>query len=169
MTTKQCGTRPKVLCIDDDPAITSAIERRLQGYEVDVLTAYFGTQGIWLAVTEHPDAIITDMRMPNGQGDYVVECLKKRDDTNKIPVVVLSGQKDCQTKQRMLALGVERYLQKPMTMDQVVDVLVKLIHLRAVSDDVADSVTVVVQLIRENDCSLKNGILSCGNSPPATG
>lgn len=129
MTFLDLQNRPKVLCIDDDPAIVTAIERHLARYDVEVHTAFLGKQGIWTAVTETPDVIITDLRMPHGNGEYVVECLKGRSDTCEIPVIVLTGQRDPQIKRWMMTLGIERYLQKPLRMEKLVHELGKLIDM----------------------------------------
>lgn len=105
--------KPKVLCIDDDPAITNLIRMRLSRYDLDVRTASDGTEGMWLAMNEPPDVIITDLKMPHGDGDYVVECLKGGSSTCEIPVIALTGQKDHDIELWMKTLGVEHYLHKP--------------------------------------------------------
>ncbi len=122
--------KPKILCIDDDPDVIAAMTTRFNQYEVEIHTAFFGTQGIWAAVTEKPDVIITDLRMPNGDGDYVVECLKGRSDTCDIPVIVLTGQRDQQIKQWMRTLGVQSYLHKPVSMEQLLSELGKYVGLQ---------------------------------------
>ncbi len=53
---------PLMLCVDDDPEISQAIALRLRNYQVNVLRAFYGAQGMWLAVTEKPDFVITDVR-----------------------------------------------------------------------------------------------------------
>lgn len=121
---------PCVLCIDDDPGVTTAIEARLNEFDVTVTTAYFGSQGIWQAVCDPPDVIITDLRMPNGGGDYVVECLKGREETARIPVIVLTGQRDPEMKRWMMALGARGYLQKPINPTRLVQCLSRHIELR---------------------------------------
>jgi DNA-binding response OmpR family regulator len=127
---KQLDKRPKILCIDDDPAIATAIAIRLRPYNVDVVSAFFGAQGIWLAVTEEPDVIITDMRMPQGEGRHVVECLQERADTCDIPVIVLTGIRDVNIELRMRALGVKWYFHKPLHFDTLRDALTKIIDLQ---------------------------------------
>jgi response regulator RpfG family c-di-GMP phosphodiesterase len=130
MNNKQLSrTGPLVLCIDDDPAIATALSLRLQSYEVRVATAYFGAQGIWLAVTERPDAIVTDLRMPQGHGHYVVECLRSRADTRDVPVIVLTGCRDQDSQKRMLSLGVRHYLHKPIPFDDLLEALATYIPL----------------------------------------
>jgi response regulator RpfG family c-di-GMP phosphodiesterase len=118
-----------VLCIDDDPAIATVLSLRLRSYNVQVAMAYFGQQGIWVAVTERPDVIITDLGMPQGQGHYVVECLRNRADTQDMPVIVLTGCHDKENQKRMHALGVEHYLYKPIRFEALLDALADYISL----------------------------------------
>jgi response regulator RpfG family c-di-GMP phosphodiesterase len=124
---------PKILCVDDDPAIATAISMRLAQYDVEVLKAFFGTHGVWIAVTQHPDVVITDLRMPNGNGDYVVECLKGRADTWDIPVIVLTGCREDWRERSIRGLGVEHYLRKPIQVGKLLDAVRRHIELRPVT------------------------------------
>lgn len=130
MSTADAPVRPKILCIDDDPAVSAALNMRLNRWDVEFHSAFFGTHGIWLAVTEKPDLIITDMRMPNGEGGYVVECLKTRADTRAIPIIVMTGRRDPETERAMLLLGVQSYLHKPIHFDRLLAELKKYVELR---------------------------------------
>ncbi|HEV3005737.1 MAG TPA: response regulator [Pirellulales bacterium] len=118
----------RVLCIDDDPDVCRGIELRLRNDGVDVTCAYFGTQGLWLAMTSKPDVVITDIGMPSGSGDYIVECLKRNAQTRRIPLLVLSGRKDDAMRHRLLSLGVERWLTKPIRHDDLIAVLRPLVR-----------------------------------------
>ena len=130
MSEKAFQNRPKILCIDDDPAITMAIRLRLVRYEVEVLTATNGTDGTWMAMNEQPDVIITDLRMPHGGGDYMMECLKGRSDTSEIPVIALTGRYDTQAKCWMQTMGVKHYLHKPLRIEKLFFALEEYIDLR---------------------------------------
>jgi DNA-binding response OmpR family regulator len=110
---------PTILCIDDDPQIPEAIRIRLRPYQVEVLCAYHGMHGFWLAMTERPDLVITDMRMPQGQGDYVVECLRNNSDTSAIPVIVLTGQCKSDVQHRLHGLNVDAVFTKPVRFDEL--------------------------------------------------
>ncbi|HTU24640.1 MAG TPA: response regulator [Pirellulales bacterium] len=125
-----CPTRPRILCIDDDAAILAALTTRFKPYDVEVLTACNGKHGIWLAVTEKPDVVVTDLRMPHGDGDYLVECLKMRPDTWDIPVIVLTGVNDRETRRWMLTLGVSAYLNKPLSFDALVAAVRRQIEIK---------------------------------------
>jgi len=122
--------RPKLLCIDDDPEISAAISMRMRQYEVEVLCAYHGMHGYWQAVTERPDLVITDLRMPQGAGDDIVECLKNNAATRHIPIVVLSGQRGTGVKRRMERLGVEEFLTKPVAFSELLEVIERFVVLR---------------------------------------
>lgn len=104
----------QLLCIDDDPDISEAIAARFQHYEIDVLRAYHGMQGYWMAMTEKPDLIITDVRMPVEDGNFVIECLKGNQETFQIPIIVLTGQRDRRLASRLISLGAETVLHKPV-------------------------------------------------------
>ncbi len=118
----------RVLCIDDDPDVCRAIEMRLRDCGADVTCAYFGTQGLWLAMTKNPDVVITDIGMPSGRGDYVIECLKRNSRTSGIRLLVLSGRKDAALRHRLLSLGVEQWLTKPIRDDDLIAALRPLVR-----------------------------------------
>jgi two-component system, OmpR family, response regulator RpaA len=132
------GKLPKILCIDDDPAICQVMQVQLSEYLVEVRAARYGTHGYWEALVHQPDVIITDLRMPQGSGDYVVECLKRNRTTCDIPVIVLTGRDDPALKRYLTALGVKRYFVKPTPFSELCEELKWHIPLEA-RDDAQDS------------------------------
>ncbi len=127
---------PKVLCIDDDPAVSEFMQAHLSDYRVELLSARYGTHGYWEALMHRPDVIITDLRMPQGSGDYVVECLKRNLTTRDIPVIVLSGRDDPALQRYLAVLGVVRYFVKPTPFSELCEELKRHIPLEA-NDEVA--------------------------------
>jgi DNA-binding response OmpR family regulator len=121
---------PTLLTIDDDPQISETITARLSQYEVHVLCAFHGMHGFWLAMTNRPKLIITDVRMPQGSGDYVVDCLRNNSDTREIPIIVLTGQRDSQVEARMMRLGVTDFFIKPALFEQLTAAIRKHIPLK---------------------------------------
>jgi CheY-like chemotaxis protein len=85
--------------------------------------------GFWLAMTNRPDLIITDIKMPQGAGDYVVDCLRSNSDTQDIPVIVLTGQRDPQLEGKMRRMGVEEYFTKPVQFDRLRDAIGRFVRL----------------------------------------
>ena len=121
---------PTLLCVDDDPGIVAAVEMRLRPYAVSVLSSYTGMQGYWQAVERRPDLIITDLRMPQGDGSHFLECLKQNRKTADIPVMVLSGMRSNDLSGRMRHLGAAALLQKPISGKELLAAIAKHIPLR---------------------------------------
>jgi CheY-like chemotaxis protein len=124
-----CRT-PVVLCIDDDPQVVEVIQDYLDRYDVKLLPAYFGTQGIWLAAFHQPDVIITDLHMPQGGGATVIESLRRNARTTAIPIVVLTGRSDPGIDGRVRHLGAENCLHKPLHVHDLLAELRRYIEVR---------------------------------------
>lgn len=121
---------PTILCIDDDPQIAESIALRLNQYEVNVISACHGMHGFWLAMTNRPALVLTDINMPQGAGDYVVDCLRQNSDTQNIPIIVLTGRRDPQLEHQMRHAGADEYLIKPIRFDLLRDAIAKHLPLR---------------------------------------
>jgi CheY-like chemotaxis protein len=124
-----CRT-PTVLCIDDDPHVSEVIQDRLDAYEVKLLKAFFGAQGIWMAVTQNPDVIICDLRMPQGNGATVIECLKRNVQTAAIPIIVLTALHEPGLQHKLEGIGASRYLTKPIHFNDLLGELQRHIEVR---------------------------------------
>ncbi len=103
-----------ILCIDDDPVVVRSIAIRLQPYGIKVKGADNGTQGYLLGVTAQPNLVLLDLKMPNGEGNYVLGKLKDNPRTKDIPVIILTMDKTAGMQRELLALGADAFLTKPM-------------------------------------------------------
>jgi len=124
-----CRT-PTVLCIDDDPQVAEVIQDWLDAYEVRLLRAFFGTQGIWMAATQKPDVIICDLRMPQGDGATVIECLKRNAQTAAIPIIVLTALHEPGLQRHLEKNGASSYLTKPIHFNDLLRELERYIEVR---------------------------------------
>jgi response regulator RpfG family c-di-GMP phosphodiesterase len=122
--------QPAILLIDDDPDVSQSLARYLSRYDVEVLQAYHGAHGIWLATTRRPGLIITDLRMPQGRGQDVVEYLKGRTDTCYIPIIVLTGLHSDELERQMRKQGVEEFFTKPVKLEDLRAVINCFVELR---------------------------------------
>lgn len=126
---------PTILCIDDDPEVSGAMERRLSSYDVRFIRAFHGMHGYAEALKHKPDVIITDLRMPNGDGATILECLRRNRQTAATPVIVLTGLRDRRLKQRLLNLGADEFLNKPLLLDELTHTLERFIELHQREDE----------------------------------
>jgi PAS domain S-box-containing protein len=86
------GKTLKVLVVDDDPSAVELIAVRILYLASTVLRAYGGREAIDSARRELPDLIVLDLMMPEVNGFDVVEALKLRPDTARIPVLVVTAK-----------------------------------------------------------------------------
>jgi CheY-like chemotaxis protein len=140
---------PTLLCIDDDPQISEAIRLRLRDYKVNVLCGFHGTHGFWQAMTEMPDLVITDLRMPQGRGDYIIECLRNNSETRDIPVVVLTGQRGPDVADKIRRLHVQGLLTKPVSFEQLLATIKQHIPLRPREPELAEIRDIMDDLERD--------------------
>ncbi len=85
------GRSLRVLVIDDDPKALELAALHALALGSVVLRAYGGQEGIDIACAELPDLIVLDLMMPDVNGFDVVEALRARADTDKIPILVLTA------------------------------------------------------------------------------
>ncbi len=83
---------PRVLVVDDDPAVHEFLASRLSKFGIDTLYASDAVHGFRIASKERPSVIITDNFMPNGDAQYLLHRLRSTSATENIPVFVISGK-----------------------------------------------------------------------------
>ena len=66
--------KPKILTVDDSKTIRLIVTKALKPFDVDVLEASNGVEGVAVAMREKPDLILLDLTMPIMDGS---ECLAK--------------------------------------------------------------------------------------------
>jgi CheY-like chemotaxis protein len=96
------GRTLNVLVVDDDPKAVELIAVRMLGLATNVLRAYGGREAIDTARRELPDLIILDLMMPDVNGFDVVDALKLRLDTARIPVLVVTAKEISSADRREL-------------------------------------------------------------------
>ncbi len=117
------GQKKKILVVDDERDIVKALMIRLQGAGYEVVTAFDGAQGVFMAHKEKPDLIILDIRMPAGNGFSVAQRLKRSMHTFTIPVIFLTGSPEKNAEEKAMALGARFYVKKPYDPEELLDAI----------------------------------------------
>jgi DNA-binding response OmpR family regulator len=127
MTTqpKALSTR-HVLVVDDDAEIVDTIATTLRSRGMEVSTASDGNQGIAFAETKTPDLVILDLMMPRRSGFLVLERLRQNSET-QMPIIMITGNEGMRHRKYAELLGVNDYIQKPFTMDRLLQAVSKIL------------------------------------------
>lgn len=113
LQTVENATPNHLLIIDDDPASIDLFVIFLSDYGFTITVATHGLQGLAMAGRHQPDMILLDLHMPGLDGFEVLAALKAGEATRNIPVLLLSGRNDVDSKVRGFALGAVDYITKP--------------------------------------------------------
>jgi len=121
---------PVVLVVDDheDTRQMSLIVLRSQGFSA--MAAVGGQAGFVCACEQQPDAIITDLAMPDGDGWEFVHQLSTDPRTKRIPVVMLTACATENVRQRAQQENVAAFFFKPCAPDVLAAELRRLISAR---------------------------------------
>lgn len=129
----------RVLVVEDDPRVLTAVKRvlELDGYRVP--TAIDGRAGLGLILGDTPDAVVMDVMMPNMDGISV--CREVRRQGNRVPILLLTARVEVNDRVEGLDAGADDYLTKPFASKEL-SARVRAL-LRRPSVPVSDSVLVV--------------------------
>src|SRR6266850_7201455 len=116
----QPRTSARILVVDDEPVVVEFVERVLQTAGYDIMTATSGDAALELCTERGlPDLLVTDMKMPRMEGDELASKLRQRDPDLK--VLYLTGFADLLFKNKELLWDGEAYLEKPCTIDGLLE------------------------------------------------
>src|SRR5215216_7174025 len=125
--------KKRVLAIDDEPAMTEWLKILLEHAGYEVKTALIGTRGEALFKTWRPDAVITDMMLPDVDGIELVRKFKQVD--AEAEVIVITGQGNIPRSVEAVKAGAFDFLEKPVDAERLLDKLEKAIKQRTLIDE----------------------------------
>ena len=108
---------PRILVIDDDPAISEIVATNLEMAGYDVSRADDGIKGQALALQLNPDLIMLDLMLPKVDGFTVCQRLRRDERTADIPVLMLTALAQTQNQVEGLNAGADDYLTKPFELE----------------------------------------------------
>jgi DNA-binding response OmpR family regulator len=104
----------RILLIDDEVDIHRITQVGLMmeaGWEL--LTAQSGEEGIDMAASEQPDAILLDVMMPGRDGVATLKLLQESSQTQTIPVIFMTAKAQSADRRQLYKLGAQGVITKP--------------------------------------------------------
>ena len=109
-----------ILVVDDDPttcALTTTILER-EGYRTRYCTS--GKDALAIVAAESVSLLLLDIMMPGMDGFEVCTALRATDKGKRLPIILLTGRDDVDTRLEGMQSGVSEFLAKPVTRHELV-------------------------------------------------
>jgi signal transduction histidine kinase/ligand-binding sensor domain-containing protein/DNA-binding response OmpR family regulator len=110
--------KPSLLIVEDNADMQRYL-RSLFSEEYDLLIAADGEDGVRIAIDQIPDLVICDVMLPNMDGFEVSKILKTNEATSHVPIVMLTGRGDHDSRIHGLREHVDDYLTKPFNDEEL--------------------------------------------------
>ena len=140
----------RILCVDDEPSILSALKRLFRSQGFAILTANSGKEALEMLAAEPVDLVISDMRMPEMDGaQFLGEVFARWPETTRI---LLTGYADATTTIAAINRGhIWRYVSKPWNDDE----LLQAVHQALAHQKLARENAQLTQLTQRQNEELK--------------
>ncbi len=102
----------KILLVEDDDALASVYQSRLQAEGFDFRRVPNGEEALAAVVEYRPDLVLLDVMMPKVSGFDVLDILRNTPETMNVKVIMLTALSQDSDKERAESLGVDDYLVK---------------------------------------------------------
>jgi DNA-binding response OmpR family regulator len=123
----------KILIVEDDKKIVTALFVRLKAAGYETFAAYDAALAMSKAVAYQPDLVLLDISMPGGNGFTVAERLQHSVVTSGVPFIFLTASKQPDLRKKAMALGAAGFFEKPYDAEEL---------LVAIQKALGDTVTV---------------------------
>ncbi len=110
----------KILVVDDNPYVLALMQKSLEPHG-EVEAYHDGADALLRAVDSPPDLIISDYRMKGLDGRQLLEKLRARPQTQKIPVILIATKSDIEERLQPVADQVEEFVAKPFFVRELVE------------------------------------------------
>jgi DNA-binding response OmpR family regulator len=130
---KQLSANLSVLYVEDDEDTLAQTSKMLSNYFAQVDTANNGEDGFEKYYNNSYDMVFTDISMPYLNGLEMIEKIKEKD--QNIPIAIFSAYDDSEYFIKAIELGVDGYLLKPYNINQLNNLIEKLISKNSIKDE----------------------------------
>ena len=117
-----------ILVVDDDPATRELLSQMLDIGGFKTVTASDGIDGLEMFNKHGPSIVITDVAMPNMNGNELCALIRQ---VSEVPIIMLAGKadlKDEDAEQRLVNLRIEAVMSKPIHMKEFLDHIFEIIE-----------------------------------------
>jgi len=119
-STQEVSQTPRILLVDDEPGLRTAVQAYLEDEGFQVTTAVDGEEGWEKAQKMIPDVIISDVMMPRCDGYGLLKKIREDERLGGTPVIFLTAKGMTADRTQGYHAGVDDYMPKPFDPDELV-------------------------------------------------
>jgi len=120
----------KILCVDDSRLVQALIVRGLESYDVEVRLASNGEDGYKILLSEHPELVLLDYKMPLLNGIEFLERMRREMVFRNTPVIMITSERTPEMVSNIVRAGVNDYIVKPFNEALLVDRITRQVRLQ---------------------------------------
>lgn len=131
-----------ILVVDDSLPMRSVIMKTIKASGFGAANFYQASDGAKALEElrkEWMDLVITDYNMPEMNGGELITEMKKDDDLNSIPIIVVTTEGSKEKVEEFVEMGADAYVKKPFTPETIKEKLTQLLGEMCDEDSVEDS------------------------------
>ena len=129
----------KIILIDDDKHYNETLSNFLKELNYNVISSFSGLEGWNLVIKEHPDIVLTDLKMKDLGGMDVLKKVKKFD--KSIQVILITAFDDLETTIEAMQYGAFDYIEKSAGLEYIKAVIKKAIDVKKLNEQLSVPVT----------------------------
>lgn len=137
-----------ILVVDDDVRILDILSRTLKREGYQVRTASNGERALEEIERQLPDLVLLDVTMPGIDGFEVCRRLREHQETQLLPVAMITGLNDSESRIRGLELGADDFLHKPFEHAVLLARIRSLLRVKRLTDQLENTERVIFTLAR---------------------
>jgi putative two-component system response regulator len=141
-------TGHRILIVDDNPFVSSLLQRGLAAEGCEVTVAPDGLAALDEVATSQPDLVLLDIDLPHVPGDEICRRLKADPATRLIPVVMITAAGGARNKIAAWEYGADEFLPKPFHLVEVVARCRSLLRIKRLVEERDSAEAVVFALAR---------------------
>ncbi len=138
--------REKIVVIEDDPAILDLIRFNLEKNGFSVEGFINGYEGLNYLVKNPADLLILDLMLPDIDGFEICKEVRVREQTKKLPIIILTAKGEEVDRVLGLELGADDYIVKPFSPRELI-ARIKAILRRTISEETTEEVLKFNELV----------------------
>jgi len=121
------SVKPMIVLVDEDEKHRFHIKMMLESLDVDIIETDTGEKALSVIEIQKPHLVISDLFMQGLDGFDLLSKIKGQSDLNSIQLIIITSAVDMATKEKAFLLGAEGCFEKPVTQEQLIPRLRKII------------------------------------------